>query len=384
MLILGNSWREKPNEEALALAESARSFAGISRVSRIDGLTGLDIPIFSVTRPQSRTAITLTSGKGTTVEESRLSGLFEAIEIAAAEINLAEMVTSLPALRASRIPHVDFERLCAAPTDLVIPWTKTREFTTGEEVWAPASAVGMLPVEGVFLPTSNGLASGLSFNEALFHALLEILERHAYSLALVHRAGVSVDLASLNDPFLNSVTAKGQTQDLKIESKDLSEWIGIPCFYSLFFSENEEDSHLIGGGIGCHLDPVIALRRAVTEAVQSRAAAISGAREDLTESERRRGKDFESTRDLFRFWYEPTPQLKKLTPLSEIPKDMNEAIQWTLSRARAADPSLGRFLYRELPAPPGIHVVRAILENAELFGLQRDRIGARIRKVLDA
>jgi ribosomal protein S12 methylthiotransferase accessory factor len=37
------------------------------------------------------------------------------------------------------------------------------------------------------------------------------------------------------------------------------------------------------GGYGCHIDPAIALRRALAEAVQSRVAMRSGARDDFTE-----------------------------------------------------------------------------------------------------
>lgn len=380
---LGTSWREAPLERGLLAAQAARAAAGISRVSRIDGLADLPFPVFSVARPLSKVAVTISSGKGTNEAEARASGLFEAIEVACAEITIPSRRASEAELGKAGTNHAPLALLCSDPSERSFGWIEASDFETGETVLVPECAVSMLPTEGPYRSDTSGLASGSVFYEALFHALMEVIERHNYSLALVHRAGVTLELESVDDAFIASLLASLGDGGLKAEVKDISEWTGIPTYYALIFSDSESDSHLVAGGLGTHLDPLTALRRALTEAVQSRAVAIAGVREDITDSPRSRGARFAQIKDVYRFWYESTAVKARLA--AEVrPMPFKKAVAAALKAARRGDPGLGRLLFYVYPSPKGIAVVRTILEGAEVFGLDRERLGPRIRKIYEA
>jgi YcaO-like protein with predicted kinase domain len=378
-IALGTSWREKPVDAALLAAQAAKKFAGISRVARIDGLTEIGFPVFSVVRPLAKVAVTINSGKGTCESESRASGLFEAIEVACAELPVPARPFSVRELAEARTDHVPLSQLCSEPAEGPFPWSEAVDYETRSPVLVPQCAISMLPCDGPYVSDTTGLASGSSFHEALFHAVMEVLERHNYSLALVHRSGRTVDLAGIPDDFVAELRRTLRAGDLKVEAKDISEWTGIPTYYALIFSEIESDSHLVAGGLGTHLDPLIALRRALTESIQSRAVAIAGVREDITDAPRARGARFAELRRIYRYWYEETAE-KASSPRAIPPVPFKDAIDAALELARRKDPGLGRLVYYVYPSPDGISVVRAILEGAEVFGLDRGRLGPRIRK----
>lgn len=344
-------------------------------------MSGLPFPVFSATRPLSKISVTVSAGKGTSPEESRLSALFEAIEIAAAETELPQRLATTAELRAEGTPFLTLESLAAEDDGQAIAWCEAKN-RAGAPVHCPVAAVSMLPATHPFVPHTNGLASGTTFSEALFHGLLEVLERHAWSLALVKREAVSVDVASVEDPFLNEVRGALEASGLVLEVKDLTPFIDVPCYYSVIYSPGENDSHLFSGGMGCHLDPLLALRRAVTESLQSRAVVIAGAREDIGERARVRGESFAGAYELFRFWYEPTEEKVALPACFPPPANLARAIDVTVARARRRAPELGELHYYRLPAPAGIEVVRAIVPGAELFCLAPERLGPSLRPIL--
>jgi ribosomal protein S12 methylthiotransferase accessory factor len=63
--------------------------------------------------------------------------------------------------------------------------------------------------------------------------------------------------------------------------------IGAPCVIARLCEDEANDRSALGyfWGAGCHLDPAVALTRAITEAAQSRLTLISGARDDLGEED---------------------------------------------------------------------------------------------------
>ncbi|MGW0450679.1 YcaO-like family protein, partial [Streptosporangium sandarakinum] len=102
-------------------------------------------------------------------------------------------------------------------------------------------------------------------------------------------------------------------------------------------------------GAGCHLNPAIALCRALTEAAQSRLTAIAGARDDL-------------------------PALLYRAPASAAGEDLGRPITWNGRSASAADlaadtDTLARHIAQltgsqpvrvTLPSPTGLAVVKVI------------------------
>ncbi|MCP5197253.1 MAG: TOMM precursor leader peptide-binding protein [Gammaproteobacteria bacterium] len=114
---------------------------------------------------------------------------------------------------------------------------------------------------------SNGVAAGNTIEEAVLQGFLELIERDSVALwwyNCVQRSGV--DLHSFHTTYAYRVEEwlKGRGRDLRI--LDLTADSGISVFTAL--SRRMEGLERMIMGFGAHLDPEIALTRAVTELVQ--------------------------------------------------------------------------------------------------------------------
>ena len=137
--------------------------------------------------------------------------------------------------------------------------------------------------ESWFLPTffvtSNGLASGNTQQEAILHALYEVIERDSLALA---RTGVvrrtPIDLDTIDGTASSYVLERLRKAGATVEVFDVTGPTGISCLEARLISPSYP---IFAGGSGCHLDRDVALSRALTEAAQSRLTMIAGARDDL-------------------------------------------------------------------------------------------------------
>ncbi|GLY39737.1 hypothetical protein Amsp01_057600 [Amycolatopsis sp. NBRC 101858] len=165
--------------------------------------------------------------------------------------------------------HASFQRVGepfdpAARTD----WTP---------VWSLSGQRRLLPTSYLYYGTppesvargvradSNGTAAGSSLEDAILQGALELVERDAVALWWYNRTPVpGVDLASFADPWLHEMTAAYAGIGRELWVLDVTSDLGIPVTVAV--------SRRIGGshedimmGFGAHLDPRIAVRRAVTE-----------------------------------------------------------------------------------------------------------------------
>jgi ribosomal protein S12 methylthiotransferase accessory factor len=184
--------------------------------------------------------------------------------------------------------------------DEVIAWVPMRSLSVGERRWLPASMIyhGYDRDDARFARAdSNGLAAGNCLEEALLQGLLELIERDSVALWWYNRARVpGVDLDSVEDPRIHRLLSAYDDLDRTVWVLDLTTDLQVPCYAAL--SAREEGQEVVFG-FGCHLDPEIALRRAVTELGQMLPAVIR------TPSERRRQllPDF---RDAIQWWEDAT------------------------------------------------------------------------------
>ncbi|MGW8989069.1 YcaO-like family protein [Streptomyces zhihengii] len=132
----------------------------------------------------------------------------------------------------------------------------------------------------VLRATSTGLACGDSRDEALLHALLEVVERD-----VLYRDGQTggarrtlIDPRTVNDPHGHDVVERLAAAGMALEISLVDGPHGLPVCMAYLWSE---DYPVVFAGAGCHSNPAIALTRALTEAAQSRLAAIAGTRDDL-------------------------------------------------------------------------------------------------------
>lgn len=112
---------------------------------------------------------------------------------------------------------------------------------------------------------SNGCAAGATPEEAVFQGLLELCERDATAVWWYNRIRrPGVDLESFGDPYYGELLAYYRSIHRSVWALDLTHDLGIPTFAALSRRTDKKAQDIIFG-LGSHLDPKIALLRAVTE-----------------------------------------------------------------------------------------------------------------------
>jgi oxazoline/thiazoline synthase len=114
-------------------------------------------------------------------------------------------------------------------------------------------------------PCSNGNAAGNTIEEAILQGFLELVERDGVALWWYNRLQrPAVDLNSFDEPYLRRLSAflKERQRDLWV--LDLTSDLQIPVFVALS-RRTDGLRECILMGFGAHLDPRIAVLRAVTE-----------------------------------------------------------------------------------------------------------------------
>jgi ribosomal protein S12 methylthiotransferase accessory factor len=129
-----------------------------------------------------------------------------------------------------------------------------------------------------FRRSSNGLASGNSWEEAALHALYEVIERDAIRGQPWDHQSQHVDPGSVTDAGCAAMLAKLRSAGTVFEIAHVPNRFRVPCFAARVWSEDLPVTCL---GFGAHLAADVALSRAVSEAAQGRLTAITGSREDL-------------------------------------------------------------------------------------------------------
>src|SRR5438270_1978262 len=266
--------------------------AGITRLANITGLDRIGIPTFSAIRPGAST-LSVSAGKGVTVDDARASAAMEALEFFSAEITSFVECCSARDLTARALYITDALPLrrhaIVRPAD-PIRWTFGVDLVDGEQCAVPADVVTLAkPPDPLspFLQTSNGLASGAIFVEALLAGLLEVVERDACAVwrmagTLRGRELRRVRLETITDmPVVADLLDRLAHAQIQAVVYDCTGDVRVPCYLTRLIDLARRNVGVFFGS-GAHLDPGIALVRALTEAAQSRAVYIAGSRDDLS------------------------------------------------------------------------------------------------------
>jgi ribosomal protein S12 methylthiotransferase accessory factor len=112
---------------------------------------------------------------------------------------------------------------------------------------------------------SNGNAAGNTLEEAVLQGFLELVERDAVALWWYNRVRrPGVDLVSFAEPYLGRLRAFLLEHGREFWAIDLTADLGIPVFTSICRRTDGPPEQIVLG-FGAHLDPRVALLRAVTE-----------------------------------------------------------------------------------------------------------------------
>ncbi|WP_420420875.1 YcaO-like family protein [Simkania sp.] len=136
-----------------------------------------------------------------------------------------------------------------------------------------------------FEMTSNGLASGNHFLEALASGIYELIERDAITCRMFAFETVKVPLPRVRLETIRFPKVQQAIQQLKrakfqVLLYDCSLDTAVPVFMATIYDQAMRHTRL-SQGYGAHLDPEVAMIRAITEAVQGSTIGIAGSRDDM-------------------------------------------------------------------------------------------------------
>jgi ribosomal protein S12 methylthiotransferase accessory factor YcaO len=338
--------RIKPPKETLDKVIPICRKIGVTRIADITYMDKLYIPNYSAVLPETKDPIWVYHGKGPTKVHAKASALMETIERYCALPNTTKRKfisgTYDDLAKKYKVLHTDevveavrFEY----KNDMVMDFLSGINLFTNEQILVPSSLalyqyVPKEPSVNPFAYTHTvGLASGNVIEEAICHALCEVIERDAVSLATLCASAIPYKileniLNSLKEigypiavspnsmaekyvddssifPDVNVLPSEEDEEEEKLFGKEkcatiknlvkrfakaglpllvkeiTQEDIGIPTFIASSTERISSDYGFFVYGYGTHPDARIALIRAITEISQNRAGNVQGARDDL-------------------------------------------------------------------------------------------------------
>jgi oxazoline/thiazoline synthase len=244
-------------------------------------------------------------GKGRTDIQARVSGMCEAIErysgvwregrptrrAAYADLGADLAVHPNEVLMYSQAQYemraewnkADAGRLHAIPDpfqeDRPIAWTSTWSVTGQRERLVPAGYCwfGHPDLREHFFCFSdgNGNASGNTLEEAILQGFCELSERDSVALWWYNRLRrPQFDLDSLHDPYVDMLREFYAGMNRSIWVLDLTTDLGVPTYAALSRHEDHPVEDVLMG-FGAHLDPRMAVGRALTELNQFLPAIVN-------------------------------------------------------------------------------------------------------------
>jgi len=372
--------------ETLRRVETLTDKVGISRIEDITGRDKLNIPVYLAHRPGTEAgAAPVHTGKGLTGDQARVSVLMEAIERYSAEIKEEDRAK----FRFESYKEGNSENkvepsslilsaLSKVTPDSKIEWCEGYDLMVEDEVLLPANAVyhPYTTTRGgrLFMSDSNGIASGNNLEEAIFHGMMEVIERDALSYAEIKKdAGKRIAIEE-DDGLIYELKERFNSQGIETHFWYIPTDVGFPTVV-LALDSPEKDANLLVYGAGTHSDPRIAAIRAITEAAQSRLMRIVKGGSGITPV------DYETVKRMNRHWFEAKDGDKDAVRLSELPylatDTIDGDIKIALERLRAIEK---RVLVVDLTREEiGIPVVRVVIPGFEVYARNPERLGHRYR-----
>jgi ribosomal protein S12 methylthiotransferase accessory factor len=369
---------------------------GVTRIASITDLDRLGIPVFSSIRPSAADgAISVYSGKGNTETQARISAMMEGFERCLAEKsgvneNVKDDVQSIHVIESyydlTKENHaIDPSSLLIAESydpKALIEWIQGWDLLKNEETFIPANSV-YHPYEApgrtvkLFRSNTNGLAAGNTIEEAIFHGLLEVIERDALSIAEFNRNPGKEIILTEEDGENYEILRKFTDNEVDVKLWALTHDTEITTVVATTDDARLKDAALLVMGAGAHLKPKIAVRRALTEAAQSRVVQIHGAREDTEREKFVREIGYDRIKRMNKYWYEDGEKIS-MSELKDLSKTTPaESIDVIIEQLKkVTDSAVVVDLSRESVAVP---VVRVVIPTFEMYTLDRERVGNRVK-----
>jgi ribosomal protein S12 methylthiotransferase accessory factor len=423
--------RVKSLEETLANITPICKNIGVTRICDITYLDRLYIPNYCSVLPGTEDSIWVYGGKGPTKIHAKVSALMESIErYCSLSSTWSKSIISGSYSQLSKKYKVLHPDEVVEPvesfysdSESIIDFVPGFELLSEEEVLVPAALAfsryfSKTPSVNVFpYSHTNGLASGNVLEEAICHALLEVIERDAVSIAELSASSIpynilekiastfkntqrigseiseitgidfvddpsiflDVNISEIAEKFepLKYLVRRFAEAGLSLLIKDITQKdIGIPTFVASSIEWISSNYGYFAYGYGTHLDSKVALIRAITEMSQTRAVNIHGSRDDCKKIEYKENDEIYKRK--WQFMPAKSSRLraanKNTIEFSEIKSyimnDILDDIKFILKRLKKS--GLKRVIVVDLTHPKlRIPVVRVIVPGLETFEVGR-------------
>ncbi|QQP93206.1 YcaO-like family protein (plasmid) [Skermanella sp. TT6] len=269
---------------------------GITRVADATGLDRIGIPVAMASRPNSK-SLSVSMGKGLTIEDAKLSAIMESVESWHAENILLPLRLATPSQMVSVGKLVDLSSLPLATSAILTDWTRLL-WVEGEDLknqrrsWLPFAFANLdltIPLpEGsaLFPPSSTGLGAGFTRGQAIAHGLAEVIEADALSFwgfrTPSEQDARRIDPDQVADPVCRHLLHRIHEAGLLVGLWDIADKILIPTFLCRIMDAEVWGTSPFSwvDGSASHVNPAVALAGAILEAAQGRVTQIAGARDD--------------------------------------------------------------------------------------------------------
>lgn len=382
-------------EKTIAINENKIKTAGITRIADITDLDRIGMPVFTAIRPTAEDgAISIYGGKGISKSHAKASAMMEGFErysaekqdsdnsIIATTDEISEKGNYIDPKSLNLNQKLEKEDL----SNWQLEWNLAHDLISGEDFYVPSNAVYHPythdSAKSLFKSNTNGLASGNILEEAILHGMLEVIERDAWSIfELTHKNYSQIDLDSIESDIVNEIIGKFESEGIKIKLMDFTADIKIPTIAASADDTVTKDAGLLTLGMGTHLDPEVAILRALTEVAQSRATQINGAREDTVRADFAREAGYERMKRINKYYFKQEDSQINLCDIenkstNSISKDI-EIVKDELIKN-----DIKQILYTDLTRPElDVSVVRVIIPEMEIYALDPNRAGYRFLRV---
>jgi ribosomal protein S12 methylthiotransferase accessory factor len=281
--------------------------------------------------------------------------------------------------------------------DVEVGWVTGRELPAHQDVLVPASLVflygaGAGGPDFFCPPTSNGLAAGPDLASAIVSGLCELVERDAFLITWMNRLPApAIDLRALGG-VARSIHDHYARFGFETHVFDVTTDVPIPAMMAVSVDRSGRTPAAVVG-LGCHLNPEVAVLKALFEICQVRPGETR-----RSDEARQRGKTLASYRDVKTLddhsgFFAPLPRLSEFAFLLQNagprPLDAGRNLdrgnaQRNLEVVVDALTRVGcRVAFVDLTtadvAPYGIRVVRTLATGLQPihFGYGEERLGGR-------
>ena len=286
-------------EQTLSLVEPYLDVLGIDGVIEHRGAVG--IYIFEVVRRNACSGY-LNLGKGFTSMADQASAIMEAVEMSLVEMPLisgllaqpgdAERIVRFRTLTPDGSPHPSPSHQYVLPAENLTSGSSC--YVLDSDIFFQKAFASDSPLTSL----TNGLASGNTEDEAILHSLYELIERDAIYMAQCGLGSAQpISPLSLHDDAINQFYGSFISEGNLLQLSLLSSATTAVVFEASIYLPVSNGGFCRHQGWGCNVDPLIASRRAIAEAIQ--VWRIESALRDSLIPVRRRGGGLAVSPDVY-------------------------------------------------------------------------------------